>query len=130
VVQRASASNSLGEKSHAFADEPLVSLIKRPLSDALASDEPRKGQDAEMLAHRRRADFELLCDVNAADAVFFQIAVHLGGEVLGGLFQPVKNLQPAFICQRLENYGSVYGHLAISPILVAACATGSQRNWG
>ena len=36
------------------------------------------------------------------DAILYQIAIHLRGEVSGWIFQPGENLQPAFIGQRAQ----------------------------
>jgi len=55
-----------------------------------------------MLADGRLAYAELISDETSADAILYQIAVHLWGEVSGWILQPGENLQPALIGQRVQ----------------------------
>ena len=57
------------------------------------------------------ADAELFCDQEAADAVFYQVAVDLRGEVLFGLAEPREDLEAAGVgegaeCERKSHIGS------------------------
>jgi len=55
-----------------------------------------------MLADGRLAYAELISDETSADAILYQIAIHLRRKVSGWVFQPGENLQPAFIRQRMQ----------------------------
>ena len=52
-----------------------------------------------MFARGGMADFEFSRDQQAADAVFHQVAVHLGREVLARVLEPSENVQAVAICE-------------------------------
>jgi hypothetical protein len=58
-----------------------------------------------VLAHRRLADLQFLGDEQPADAVRDEVAVHLGWEVRLGILEPVQDLHPALVRQRLHHTG-------------------------
>jgi hypothetical protein len=71
-----------------FGNALLIALVEGPLLDPLRSQEPRMGQDPEVLASRRLAHAELLGNEQPAHAVPYQIAVDLGPKIGSGVFQP------------------------------------------
>jgi hypothetical protein len=86
----------------------LISLVKRPLLNALASEETNLREDLQMLRDRGVADAELARDEQSANAVFDEIAVALGREVALGVFQPLQNLETAMVAERLDGLSQVH----------------------
>ena len=56
-----------------------------------------------MLSDRGLADAQLACNEEATNSVFNQISVALWREVLFRIPQPLKNLQPSIISERLDS---------------------------
>src|SRR6266851_3888890 len=81
-------------------DARLVALVENPLLDARAPDQPRLGQDLQMLADSGLTDAELLGDEDRAHAVLDQIAVHLRRKMAARILQPFQNLQAALVGER------------------------------
>jgi len=77
-------------------------------------------QYSQMLAHRRGAEAQLLRDVNAADPIYDEIPIHLRSEVFDWIFKPIKNLQPTFVCECLQNNFSAHGQSAIFRLIESA----------
>lgn len=61
----------------------------------LRRDEPRCGENAQMLARRRLAHAQFFGDEDAADAVLLEIAVNLRREMAARVLQPFKDLPPS-----------------------------------
>src|SRR5262252_962135 len=97
-----------------LGDALLVAPVERPLLDLLAADEPGVHEDAEVLACRRLADTELLRDEDAADAVLDEVAVGLGREMRRRIAEPVHDLEPPLVGERLDDVRreNVTGHAA------------------
>ena len=74
---------------------PFVSLIKRPLLDALRPDQPRMLQNLHMFAGRGLAHAHLPRDKNPADSIRDEIAVHLRRKVFSRALKPCEDLQPS-----------------------------------
>ncbi len=56
-----------------------------------------------MLAERRLGDAEFLGDEQGADPVLDEVAVLLGRKMGARLPEPMKDRQPAFVGERLED---------------------------
>ena len=91
-----------------MGDPVLVSAIEYPLSGALGAEQARLGEHAHMLAERRLGDAELLGDQLRADAVLDQIAVGLVREMRARILQPIEDLQPALVGDRLEDFDRTF----------------------
>src|SRR5258707_11137412 len=78
----------------------LIPLVKRPLLDALPSNESRLLQDFKMLAGRRLGYSQLARDQQPANAILDQVAVDLRRKMPARTAQPVQYVKPALIGQR------------------------------
>lgn len=74
------------------SDCALVSFVKRPLLDALGSQESRACQDVEVFTRRRLTYLQLASNEEAADAVLDEISVDLRREMSPGGLQPLQDL--------------------------------------
>ena len=81
------------------------------MPDSLGADQSYLYQNFQMFAGGWLADAEFLCDQQAADTIFDEIAVDLRWEVFLGMAQPVENLEAAGVgegaeCERKRHIGS------------------------
>jgi hypothetical protein len=86
-----------------FADARFVTLIEDPLFDPLSANQTRPRQNLQMFARGRLANAQLAGDRQAAHAVREQISIDLRGKMLGWMPEPVQDLEPAFIGERLKS---------------------------
>jgi len=84
-------------------DARFVTLVERPLLDALGAHEFGAQQDLHVLAGRWLADAELFRDEHAAHPVFNEVAIHLRAEMPARALQPFQDLQPAFVRQGAQH---------------------------
>jgi threonine dehydratase len=84
-------------------DRLFVAFVHGPAFDAFRAHEPGAGQYPHVLAQGRRTDTQLLCDEYTAHAVFHEVAVELRREVPARISQPLQNLQPPLVRQRLQS---------------------------
>ncbi|CAH2408153.1 hypothetical protein MES4922_90090 [Mesorhizobium ventifaucium] len=89
----------------------LVAAIKCPLLDAFAAQKAGLGQHPHVLAERRLGDPQLFRNQQRADPVLDQIAIRLAWEMRARVLQPIEDLQPALVGDRLEDINLL--HLAI-----------------
>jgi hypothetical protein len=87
----------------------LIALVHGPALDTFCTYKSRRRQDAHMLAERRRADSELLRDQHAAHPILHEISVDLRAEMGTRVSQPLQDLKPPLVRQRLEYDHDVHG---------------------
>jgi hypothetical protein len=80
----------------------LIAFVKRPLLDFLAADETGLREDFQMHAGGGVADFEFSSDQQAANAVGYEVAIALRGEVAGGPLEPVQDEEAIFVREGAE----------------------------
>jgi hypothetical protein len=90
------------ELSLDFSYPFLVTFVERPLLDFLAANEAGGGENAQVLACRGLAHAKFLRDIDAADAVLDEVTVDLWREMGLRIFQPVHDLKPTIVGERLD----------------------------
>src|SRR6266567_4232266 len=89
------------ERALHLGDALLVTLVERPLLDALGANESRVRQDPQLLAGGRLAHAELVRDEHAAHAVAHEVAVDLPRKVRARRLEPAEDLQALLVRERL-----------------------------
>jgi len=94
-------------------DLGLVPLVKDPLLDSLRPYQSGMAQNLEVFARGRLAHSKLAGNQHSAYTVIHQTPIHLCGEMLRRVLEPVQYLQPAIAGERSKREGCI--HMDSSP---------------